>query len=208
MQNFQTSIVIAITGGIGSGKTTVAKYLEQQGFPVIFTDDIAKQVIATDKTITEKIKQLFGDEVIDESNKLNTELLSTLVFGHDEAHKTALKNLNSIVHPAVIDVMITKVDVLETKGEKLIFVESALVYEANLEDGFDYVINVFCNPDKAILRTVARTGLSEEQVKWRMEEQISPAEKVAFADFNIENNGSLDELKKSTDLILNILKAF
>jgi dephospho-CoA kinase len=102
--------------------------------------------------------------------------------------------------------MITKIEELAENGSKVIFVESALIFETGLDDGFDYVISVIASEQLRIERTKSRTGLSELEIKWRMEEQFSTERIKQLSDFTIENNGTLVDLKKSTKFILNIIK--
>ena len=94
----------------------------------------------------------------------------------------------------------------EEKGEPLVFIESALIYEAELEEGFDYVIVVDSREENAIKRITKRTGMTEELARLRMKLQNSQQEKTSLADFVIENNGTIEDLKKSVTTLMNILK--
>lgn len=201
----EQSIVISITGGIGSGKTTVANIIKEMGFLVISSDDNAKTLMNTNEEIKEKLIVQFGNEVYSIDGKLNSKYLSQKVFGDGEEYQNNLKALNQIVHPYVIDLLIREVNKYEKKGEKYIFVESALTYEAGLEEGFDYIIVVDADEQTAIQRVMDRTGLSKQEVLYRNQNQISRQRKKEVADFVIENNGSFEDLKKSTKLIVEII---
>jgi len=200
------TLVIGLTGGIGSGKSSVAKIVADMGYPVISTDEKAKEIIVSDDAVRNKLILEFGSEVFLPGRKLNNEYLSNLVFGPTKTHKKALEKLNSIVHPPVIDYMMAEVEKYEMAGEPMVFVESALIYEAELDEGFDYVITVHATEENTINRAMKRTGMTREQVLSRMNEQISSDEKKQLADFVIENNGTINEVKKSVELVIDLLK--
>lgn len=200
------SVVCAITGGIGSGKSSVANIIRDMGYIVLNSDVHAKELMASDKDIKLKLKKEFGNEVFDKNENLNTSFLSSVVFGPNDSHQKALLNLNKIVHPKVIKRLINEVELYERKGEKLIFVESALIFEAGLEDGFDYVILVDTEKENAIKRTIERSGLTKEEIGYRMKSQISSETKKNAADFVIENNGTINDLKRSVEIIIQIVK--
>jgi len=215
----QEILLIAITGGIGSGKSTVASILKEKDFTVISTDNIAKNVINENKKIQQKLIETFGDETFKDYNTgvygvYNTKYISNIVFD-DKNSKNNLMKLNQIVQPTVIDEMIKEIEALQQKyyfqnnltnlNRTVIFVESALIFELELEDGFDYVISVSANPKTRIERIINRTGLNEQQIKNRFSHQISQEEKNKNADFIIENEKGIDELKKSIDFILPII---
>jgi dephospho-CoA kinase len=200
-------MVIGITGGIGSGKSTVSEYFRELGFPVISTDDFAKDIMNNNKSIIAKINNKFDNEILDENGKLNFKILSEKVFGNSQKNKDNLEKLNQIVHPPIIEKMISKIEELTEAGNILIFVESALIFETGLDNGFDYVISVISSENLRIERTQVRTGLSEQEIKWRMEEQFSSERIKQLSDFTIENNGTINDLKKSANFILNIVKS-
>ncbi len=205
-KKIKKSLCIAITGGIASGKTTVAKIIEKQGYPVIFTDDLAKKLMTENETIKKRIINKFGSDAYNSDGTLNNDFLASLVFATDEQSRTNLRKLNYIVHPVVIDLMTELVEKYEKDGHPLIFVESALIYELGLDEGFDYVICVYSDDD-IVFKRAAERGLSQEQVRHRLAEQISPKQKLAWADFSIMNNDSLKALEQSTLSLLNILKS-
>jgi dephospho-CoA kinase len=194
--------VIAITGGIGSGKSTVAKYIESKGFPVINTDDKAKELMVSDTKVIDAIKAVFGEDIYSDDGKLNSKILAKLVFGNDEKSRKNLMKLNKIVHPVVIDFMIKEVRRLGKLGEKLVFVESALIFEAGLEKGFDHIITVYLEEETSVKRAAARTGLPEKEIRKRMTNQISPESKKGHADFVIDNSGTIEDAQKSADFLI------
>lgn len=196
-------LVIGITGVIGSGKTTMASIIEKEGFKVFFTDEVAKEIVNTDEKIRKRLVEEFGDEVFDNKGQLNSKFISDIVFGSDD--DSMLNKLNSIIHPPVIQKMIEITRDCEKQGEKIIFFESALIFEAGLEEGFDYIISIVSDIEKIISRLENR--FSKIEVLKRLSRQISQEEKAKNSDFVIENNGSLEDLKKSISFVLNIIKS-
>ncbi len=207
MENKNRALVIGITGGIGSGKTSVAKIIAEMGYKVLIADDQAKKIMSENEAVKAKIIDTFGNETYLSDGSLNRTFLAGLVFGDDPEKKSNLDKLNKIVHPAVIDDMIEMVEKYENEGEKIIFKESALIYEAGLADGFDYIISVYADEENCIKRVADRNGSSSDEVKKRMESQLSPQFKRDHADFVIDNNGNPEDLKNSTQLIVSIVSA-
>jgi dephospho-CoA kinase len=159
-----------------------------------------------DDNLKESIKKALGAESYLDSGEINREFLANKVFAGDEASKNNLEKLNSIVHPIVIEHKIALLEELADKGESLIFVESALIFEADLQDGYDYVITVNAKKELRIKRLIEKRNLTEEQILLRMDNQISDEEKSRLADFTVENNGTLQELEKSSDFIFSIVE--
>lgn len=192
-------IRVAITGGIGTGKSTVVNFIKEKGYTVIEADPLAKKLMETDKQIINKIKKQFGNEVYI-NNKLNTKYLAEKVFSNNES----VKIINSIVHPVVIKT-INEMFENNFKDENIIFVEAALIYEAKMEKYFDYVIVVYSDLENRISRIKQRDNSKEEEISRRMENQLDDEEKKKKADFVIYNNGSLDELKIKVNFLINLL---
>jgi dephospho-CoA kinase len=207
MKNSESAtIVIGITGGIGSGKTTVSKIIAEEGYIVISTDDKAKEMMTDNFEVMKKIIDEFGVEAYLPDGSLNSAFLSNLVFGADEVSARNLEKLNAIVHPPVIDFMIEEVKKYEEVGEPLVFIESALIYEAGLDEGFDYIIVVDTDEEFSVGRVAERTGMTHDEVKMRISMQMPREEKKRLADFAIENNGTHDEIVQSVKSLLNIIK--
>jgi dephospho-CoA kinase len=194
-------IKIAITGGIGSGKSLVSDMLQNAGYPVIKTDDIAKELMLKNEKVKKQLINAFGQEVF-ANNVLNTKLLAGKVFNSEEN----IAKVNSIVHPAVIKNIDEQSKQLFVKHQ-MIFVESALIYEAKLQDNFDYVILVHSDEKIRIERVLKRENTTEEEIKKRMAFQMADEKKISMADFVIENNSTADELKTRLMFVINLLKS-
>jgi dephospho-CoA kinase len=171
---------IGLTGGIGSGKTTVAHIFEVLGIPVYYADDAAKRLMNEDEKIKLQILQHFGEEsYID--GKLNRNYLSTVVFS--SAEKTKL--INSIIHP----VTIANAKVWMSKQTTQYAIkEAALIFEANAEKDLDLIIGVQAPLPLRIERVMQRDNITEAAVLSRMQKQMNEAEKINRCDFVINND--------------------
>lgn len=197
--------LIGLTGGIGTGKSTVARMLRERGWTVHSSDITAKEIMSTDPEVRREIADLLGPEVLTEGG-LNKDLIAALVFGDSSEHKKRLQQLDQIVHPRVLDRHMEVIEEEKDKGTRIVVIESALLFEVGLEDGFDWVVVVDCPDGVRIPRVMERSGLSEDQVRSRMNEQLPMQEKRSLADFVIENAGSLEDLQRSVDKIATILE--
>lgn len=197
------SCIVGITGGIGCGKTTVAEIVCELGYPVLFSDLIAQKLIASDKTIQKKLKSVFGESVFDAHHALVKKKLAEIVFPDSKK----LQQLNEIVHPKTIAYIENEIRLLSGQNNPLIFVESALIYEAEIEGTFDYIIAVSSSPEKVYSRLAKRSGMSEAEIEKRILQQIPVEEKERRADFVIRNDDSMDVLRQNTKFILTLLTA-
>lgn len=193
-------LLIGITGGIGSGKSKVSSIIEQQGFIVLKSDLIAKDLMINDNSIREKIINSFGKEAYT-NNQLNTKFLLEKVF----SSKENVEKINSIVHPPTIQ-KILRLASEEFKKKNLVFVESALIYEAKIQNYFNYIILIYSDEKTRIERIIKRDNLSEDLVRQRMQYQISDEKKRELADFVIENNCDENELKNRVLFLINLIE--
>jgi len=198
-------LVIGITGGIGCGKSEVSMIIEKNGYLVYNLDQAAKSIMIKNEIVKNKIINSFGKESYNEDGSLNSEYLSHNVY--ESTSKSNLDILNKIVHPVVIDELISIVNDEEVAGRSIMFVESALIYEAALENGFDYIIGVDATEEQRIERLVNSRGLTKEKIQLIMNNQLSHQYKVEQSDFKIINTSSIEKLKGSVDMILEIIKS-
>jgi dephospho-CoA kinase len=190
---------IAITGSIGSGKSSFAEFLSSAGYPLLKADDISKEILSSDESIRKKIIKEFGNDSF--INGLpNKTFLAKKVFSDPEN----VVKINSILHPPVIKRINTEMEKL-LKTNSMVLVEAALIYEADMEDMFDYVVLVTASEEIRQKRKTTLDKLSEDDFKKRSLNQIPDEEKKKRADFIFENNGTLDDLKKKAQLLLMLL---
>lgn len=195
-------LLVGLTGGIGSGKSTVAQIFEDAGFPVINADKEARYLMEQDHLVKTTLIKRFGEDIYHQDGSLNTALLSSIVFNDKE--KQSLADLNSIVHPVLLDHVFEKAGTL-AQDHDVIIVDIALLFETHLEDGFDYVIGVLTNPELRLSRLMKDRGMSKEQIQQRMSTQIGDEILKEHADFMIENNGTIEELTEATQYLIEIL---
>lgn len=173
---------IGITGGIGSGKSTVVKVFEQLGVPVFIADDEAKKLMNTDQELIAGIKQLFGENVYSGQGELNRALLASLVFNAPDK----LKQLNALVHPATIRAYENWCKKHENKS--YILKEAAILFESGTYKQNDLNILVTAPEEMRIQRVIMRDGSDEEKVRSRIRNQMPDEEKAKMADFVLIND--------------------
>lgn len=191
---------IGITGGIGSGKSSVSKLIKSAGYAVLDADSIAKVIMNSDVCVQKMIKNEFGEESYLDG-KLNTSFLSSSVFNSIEN----IKKINGIVHPPVIS-KIEELMQAELKIKKLVFVEAALIFESEMDDILDHVLLVTAREDIRIKRIMERDSSAEDEIRKRMQFQMPEAEKEKLSDFTIHNDLTLEELGKKTKFFLQIFE--
>lgn len=180
--------VIGITGGIGSGKSTVSRIMsEKLNAPILDADKISRQAMTSPEIIF-KIKKFFGEVIFDNPELINREKLSNIVFSNEEK----LLELNKIIHPYVMQEIAKKVYEMAQENE-YILLDVPLPNEdfINLSNA---IIVVVANEENRIKRVMKRSGLSEENVKKRIAKQMNTENYIKLADFVIKNNGTMDEL--------------
>ena len=187
----QLMLKIGITGGIGSGKTTVCKLFETLGIPVYYADERAKYLMQHEHFLIDQIKKNFGDEVY-ENGRLNRALLAEKVFNN----KPKLELLNSIVHPAVYRDTERWVEEQKIKKPPYLIKEAALLIETGSYKSLDKLIMVTAPLEERINRVSARDKISVEDVMARVRNQLPEDEKIKLADFIITNEGDLATLEK------------
>jgi dephospho-CoA kinase len=193
-------LLIGLTGSIGAGKSTVASLIEKR-CPVLYTDRIARDIMEQDDAVREAISERFGVQAYLSDGAVDRRFLAELVF--EDAVKLAA--LNEIVHPPTVETVSAMAAELHEQGHPMVFVESALIFEAELEEQFDYIVAVIADVQIATERIMRRDDVDASAVERRMRTQLPPEEKAELADFTIRNSGSLEDLARSTSAILTIL---
>lgn len=185
-------MIIGLTGGIASGKTTISEHLKEKNFLIYDADKIAKEILNE----TEVVKQMrlhFGDLIFNVDNSINKEILKNLVFSDEEKRKI----LNDIIHPKVYKYFdnIRK----NKKSNDIIFFDIPLLYESGLDKLCDKVILVVADEEKKIERIIKRDKISKELAQKIISSQMSDEEKKKKADIILENIGSIEELKNKVE---------
>jgi len=191
-------VVFGLTGGIGSGKSTVAARLRARGCPVIDADVLAREVVAKGTPGLAEIRARFGDAVIGADGELDRKRLADVVFRDEPARR----DLNAITHPRVRDLALARVQELDARGEPLACYEVPLLIESGLADVLRPLVVVVVDVETQVARTVRRDGSSREQALARIAAQMPLADKAKLADFVIDNSGSEAETRARADEVL------
>lgn len=191
---------IAITGNIGSGKTEFARFLKIKNYVVINADDLSKSILENDPLVRKEVVKLFGKESF-RNGKPDRKYIADMVF--NDAHK--LNQLERILHPVVIK---KTSELMESalKKNDIVFAEAALIYEADMEKYFDYIILIVADKKLRFKRKVKSENFSKEEFEKRDSLQLDQDEKRKRADFIFENNSDLEQLKRKVDLFFILIK--
>ncbi len=191
--------VVGLTGGIASGKSLVAQTFRERGLPVIDADGLGHLVLEPDGAAYSKVVEKFGTEILSEDGRaIDRQKLGGLVF--DSAEKR--KELEAITHPAISQLAVHGLKIIEERGHSLAIYEAALIVETGLHESLDALIVVSCSTPTQMQRVCQRDGLSKEAAAVRIASQLPLSEKLAVADFTIENEGTMDELRQmAADLV-------
>lgn len=173
---------IGLTGGIGSGKSTVAKVFELLGVPVYYADIRSKFILKNNVQVKQKIKEYWGEKVLDVSGNIDTKALAAIVFNNE----SELQKLNALLHPLVAN---DYEQWLVAQTSSCVMKEAAILIESGSYKTCDKIIVVTVPEALAIERVKLRDNVSEEQVRARMSKQMPSDEKVKYADFVIVNDG-------------------
>ncbi len=189
--------VLGITGGIGSGKSTVASICRAAGLTVIDADQIAREVTEKPSETTRYIEEIFGSEIIREDGALDRQRMSNLVFND----KRFLDKLSSIIHEKVIDIMEERLCEAEKKKIKAVVLDVPIPVKRGFIDLCDQIWTVFADPEIRKNRLLKR-GMSEHDIERRMRVQMSPEEYRKIAQHEITNNGTFQELEHQVQSLL------
>lgn len=173
---------VGITGGIGSGKTTICKIFETLGIPIYYADTRAKEIMHDNENVKQALLHLFGQEAYLSDGALNRPFISKKVF----QDKSMLQQLNAIVHPAVLQDTINWFQTHQDK--KYVLYEAAIMYESGSYKMLDKVITVSAPIEERIQRTIKRDNVDRKAVLDRMDKQLSEEEKMKKADYIIYND--------------------
>ena len=186
-------LTIGLTGGIGSGKSTVAQILGEFGAPILDADKVAHTTYAPGAPAYEAVIAAFGAQVVAADRTIDRKKLGSIVFGNPER----LNQLTSIVWPATRESIRRNVADLRASGAKLpIVVEAAILIEANWQSLFDEIWLVRASREQVVARIEGQRGLKPAETEARIRAQLSDEERAKHATLVIENNGSLEELRE------------
>lgn len=192
---------LGVTGGIGSGKTTVCRMLAERGARVFYADAEAKRLMEADPAVRQDLVAAFGPESFTPEGRLDRAYLAGRVFGDPDA----VARINAIVHPRVRDAFEAARARAAADGVPLLVKEAALIFETGGERFLDAVAVVVAPEADRLRRVAARDGSSEAQIRARMRHQLSDEERRRRADYVLENTGSLDDLRRQVERLYRTL---
>jgi dephospho-CoA kinase len=185
---------LGVTGGIGSGKTTVCGFLAEQGARVFYADLEAKRLMTEHEGLRADIVDAFGEESYSDDGSLNRKHLADVVFQSPER----VEQINALVHPRVHEAFAAAADRAEEEGVEVLVHEAALIFESGGDEHLDAVAVVVAPDEDRIARVVERDDTTEDEVRARMSHQLPQEELRRRADYVIENDGTLDDLRRKS----------
>ncbi|HXX67305.1 MAG TPA: dephospho-CoA kinase [Polyangiaceae bacterium] len=190
--------LFGLTGGIATGKSTVAAHLRSRGLPVIDADELSREVVAPGTDGLREVVAAFGQAILAQDGTLDRPALARIVFADDEARR----RLNALIHPRIRRRVGELAAGLSAAGEPLGCYEAALIVESGSADRFRPLVVVACPEDVQLARVRARGGASERDALARIRSQLPMALKIAAADYVIDTSGPLEESARRTDAVL------
>ena len=199
-------MIVGLTGGIGTGKSTVSRKLRERGYPVIDLDVISREVIEYPEVIDELVRN-FGNEILENQNNIS----GKKSISRNKLRQTVFKEekkvsvLNSIMHPPIVEEMRRQIEKLR-KSYKTVFVEVQLLFEAKLEKEFDIIVLVYADKKTQLERVLKRDGRIEGEVQQIINAQMDMTEKRRLSNYIIENNGDSEMLDLEIEKFIKKLK--
>ena len=199
MSNF---ISVGLTGGIASGKSTVAEMLKFEGIPVLDADKVSRDIVSVGSQALSEIVREFGDCVLDRFGNLDRDKLGQIIFTKPEQRK----KLNKIMHPKIQQEQKKWLKKVQSEGKfKIAVVEAALMIESGGYKNFDFLVVVKCSEKNQYERLGKRNNLTDDSIKARLDSQMSILKKQEYADWVLDNSRDLNLLKSQVALLINKL---
>ncbi|MGH7826732.1 MAG: dephospho-CoA kinase [Candidatus Binatia bacterium] len=190
--------LVGLTGGIASGKSTVAAILQRLGAHIIDADALAREVVQPGETAWQEVAETFGNEILQQDQTLDRSKLRTIIFNNPEARK----QLEAITHPKIRQLAQQRIRELTAAGASLIVYVAPLLFETNIHLWLRPVILVACDPATQKQRLRQRDQLSDEEIERHLQAQMSLKEKRPLADYVVENIGSLEDLERQVAAVV------
>ncbi|HEY5673926.1 MAG TPA: dephospho-CoA kinase [Malonomonas sp.] len=196
------TLILGITGNIASGKSLIAAAFVSKGAALVDADQLAREVVAPGSAVLQQLAERFGAAVLRADGGLNRERLAEIIFADPNAREA----LNRITHPAIAELAIERLQRLkENPGVPLVVYEAPLLFEAGAESRVDRVLVVKVDPQVQLQRLRARDGLDEVSARQRIAAQMPQQQKLARADYVIDNSGSIEAARRQVDELWSLL---
>ncbi len=195
--------VIGLTGGIGSGKSTVSRFLAELGAVIIDADKVGHEALKPDTELWREVVAAFGEQILTPGGDINREKLGEIVFSNPDS----LVRLNRIMHPRLYEVVKAQLEEYRRQGIGVVVLEAPLLVEAGWTSLVDEIWVTVASEATVLQRLQERTGLSEPESLSRIRSQLSFVERVRYADVTIDTDGELDELRVRVEKLWRGLQA-
>lgn len=194
-------LILGLTGNIGCGKSSLSSIFNKEGIPIVDADIIARQIYDDEKLLKE-VYDTFGTDIKNEDGSLNRKALGRIVFNDDQK----LILLNKLTHPVIRQKVSDEIDYYKIQNNKMIILDAALLVESDYLNFIDKLLVVTCKEEIQIERIKERDNCSTEDALSRIKSQMTQEDKVKYADYIIDNSGTIDELRKKAFIFLNYIK--
>ena len=194
---------VGLTGGIGSGKSTVARMLADEGFPVVDADQIAREIMEPGSPVLAQVAEVFGEDLIDDTGALNRAELAKRAFSSTEQ----TEKLNALTHPAIRAESNRRFDEAEKAGARAVIYDLPLLVDLGLHHDMDMTVVVDVDVDERVRRLVDKRGLTEADARARIAQQVDDDTRRAAADIVVDNNGPLEALAAQVEKVVRMIDA-
>ncbi|HKJ05040.1 MAG TPA: dephospho-CoA kinase [Geopsychrobacteraceae bacterium] len=191
------SLILGVTGSIASGKSLVAALFQKCGAAVVSADQLAREIVRPGSVVLQQLVERFGAVVLAADGSLDRDRLAQMVFSDQQARI----DVNRITHPAIGQLALERLSSLASSGVPLVVYEAPLLFEAGAEQRVDRVLVVKVDPETQLQRLMDREGLSPIDAQQRVDAQLSQEEKLARADYVIDNSGSIEATQKQVETL-------
>lgn len=190
-------LVIGLTGGIGTGKSEVARLLQSLGAAVISADEVGHEAYAPNSESWHEVVDTFGKEILQPSGEIDRQKLGAVVFSDPQQ----LEKLNAIMHPRMAGMVADRIQVLRDQGVSTVVVEAALLFEAGWDSLVDEVWTTDSSVESVVERLQARNGMDEKEVRRRIGSQMDRAERIERSDLVVDNSGDVSALEQTVSAL-------
>lgn len=194
-------LIIGLTGNIGCGKSSLSKIFMDEGIDVVDADIVSRQIFE-DEELLQTVFEKFGPSIKNNDGSLNRKALGNIVFNDNEK----LIELNNITHPRIKEKIFNQIRNLEEQGKPIVILDGALLVETGYLDDVDKLIVVTCDEEIQIERIKKRDNCTKLEALSRIKSQMSQVEKVKYADYTIDNSGTIEELKNKAYKFMSYIK--
>ena len=194
-------LVVGLTGNIGCGKSSLSNIFINEGINIVDADIIARQIY-NDEKLLNKVYETFGTDIKNEDGSLNRKALGRIVFSDDEK----LVQLNKLTHPVIRQRVSDQIDEYKRQNKEIVILDAALLVESDYLNFIDKLLVVTCEENIQIERIKKRDNCSTEEALSRIKSQMNQEEKVKYADYIIDNSGTIDDLRKKAFIFMDYIK--